>query len=651
MEPGIKSLGIVIGPTSKEHAMRIALALGFTLGFTLALSGTALAQDPVAVPPAPNDAPAVVPVQPANPLLPVAPPPPAAPAVQPQALSAADVALYHQLFAAERAGSAARIKSIAAKINDPVLLSYAEAARLQTVRHPKLADLIAWLGHNRDLAIADRIYRVAVANSTKTVRRNRKRIKVAIVTNIPAPISVGRRSGGYEDLELPEPTPSSEAARAILAPVLADIKAGTPDAARARLQNLQAQNGASPEDIAILSHRIAASYLAEGMDAQAFQLASSVTDTHPCPRLEWDAGFAAYRLGQWNDASAHLEKLAQDGSVMGTLRAQAAFWAARARMQSGDPQRVVSLLAAAAKEEPTFYGLIAERMLGMDTGTGFSDAVLNQNDYTALMAEPAARRAVALWQIGETDYVGPELNRAFVENNEQLDPAMAALARVMGITNVELRASEKSVSHGLLLTGLFPVPQYQPEGGYHIDQSLVLAFARIESRFQNGATSPVGARGIMQFMPKTAELVGGKGAANQLYDPGYSLALGQRYIAQLLDHLDGSLLKLGGAYNAGPLAVNRWIATKAGKDDPLLFVESIPVAETRSYVRRLMEYHWMYRRRFGEDARSLDETARGAWPIYHPALPEAPKLDASAPAVPLDPDQAPDQTQLSDASL
>ena len=79
-------------------------------------------------------------------------------------------------------------------------------------------------------------------------------------------------------------------------------------------------------------------------------------------------------------------------------------------------------------------------------------------------------------------------------------------------------------------------------------------------------------------------MLGGKGAADQLYDPGYSLSLGQRYIAQLLDHLDGNLLKLGGAYNAGPVAVNRWVATKAGKDDPLLFVESIPVAETRSYV-------------------------------------------------------------------
>ena len=64
--------------------------------------------------------------------------------------------------------------------------------------------------------------------------------------------------------------------------------------------------------------------------------------------------------------------------------------------------------------------------------------------------------------------------------------------------------------------------------------------------------------------------------------------------------------------------MDRWRNTKAGGDDPLLFVESIPVAETRSYVKRLMLYHWLYRRRFGQDAKSLDETASGQWPIYRP---------------------------------
>ena len=201
---------------------------------------------------------------------------------------------------------------------------------------------------------------------------------------------------------------------------------------------------------------------------------------------------------------------------------------------------------------------------------------------------------------------------------------MAALARDLGITNIELRASEASVAQGLLLTGLFPVPPYQPEGGYQDRQRAGLAFARIESRFQNGSTSPAGAHGIMQIMPRTAQLLAGRHAVAHLNDPDYSLSLGQRYISELLDHLNGNLLELGGAYNAGPGAASRWLETKAGKDDPLLFVESIPIAETRSYVRRLMEYQWMYRRRFGEEARSLDETARGKWPVYHPAIAPAP---------------------------
>jgi soluble lytic murein transglycosylase-like protein len=186
------------------------------------------------------------------------------------------------------------------------------------------------------------------------------------------------------------------------------------------------------------------------------------------------------------------------------------------------------------------------------------------------------------------------------------------------VPNVELRASEKSAARGLLLTGLFPVPPYSPDGGYRIDSSLVLAFARIESRFQVSATSPVGARGLMQIMPATAKRLG-VSDPETLNNPSTALAAGQKYIEILLDQLDGNLLHLGGAYNAGPGSVSRWRSTKAGSNDPLLFVESIPVAETRSYVRRLMAYHWLYRRRFGQDAVSLEETARGQWPIYRPA--------------------------------
>ena len=552
----------------------------------------------------------------AQPAVPLSSPARALP-VAPQILSADDAQLYRQIMAAQRAGQTTRASTLLAKVSDTSLQPYAEAIGFLSSprRSVKIQTLVEWLEHYRDTAIADRVYRLAVASSTRTVRRGKKRIKLAVVTNIPAPRGVGSRTGGYEDLELLEPTPTSEAGRGVMPSIFTAIRAGNPDQALALLDGVRTT--APPGDIAILSHRIAASYRAEGRDADAHRLAMSVSDPG-VPQLMWDAGFAAYRMGRWGDAITILEKLAETPAAQNSLRAQAAFWAARAHMQSGDALKVVTLLNFAAEKQPSFYGLIAERTLGIDTQTGFADAILNEGDFRDLMAVPAARRAVALWQIGENEFVGPELNRAFVDNNERLDPAMAGLARGLGIPNIELRASEKSAARGILLTGLFPVPPYNPDGGYRIDSSLVLAFARIESRFQISATSPVGARGLMQIMPATARRLGVTDPET-LNNPSTALAAGQKYIEMLLTQLDGSLLELGGAYNAGPGSVSRWRSTKAGGNDPLLFVESIPVAETRSYVKRLMVYHWLYRRRFGQDAGSLDETARGLWPTYRPS--------------------------------
>jgi soluble lytic murein transglycosylase-like protein len=537
-------------------------------------------------------------------------------------LSPEDVALYKELMAAERKGDTSRASRLSAKISDTSLLGYTEAQGFLSAppKRVTVKPLVEWLAQYRELAIADRIYRLAVAHSAKKVRRHHKTTLVAVVTNIPVPAGVGKRTGGYEDLELPEPVPSQDAARGVMPGILAAIKAGQPDQALALMQSVQAN--CAPTDMAVMAHRIAASFRAEGRDADAYKLAISITDPNALqnvPQLMWDAGFAAYRLSDWANAESWLERLAETANAQNSLRAQGAFWAARAHMQSGDPLKVVTLLNFAAGKEPSFYGQIAERMLGIDTQTGFADAILNEEDFHDLMAVAAAHRAVALWQIGEKEFVGPELNRAFVNNDERLDPGMAALARSIGVPNIELRASEASAARGLMFTGLFPVPPYGPTDGFRIDSSLVLAFARIESRFQTQATSPVGARGLMQLMPNTASRLG-VSDPDTLYDPGTSLSVGQRYIEQLLNRLDGNLMELGGAYNAGPGAVDRWRATKAGGNDPLLFVESIPVAETRSYVKRLLLYHWLYRRRFGQDAKSLQEIASGQWPVYHPPV-------------------------------
>ena len=545
-------------------------------------------------------------------------------------LSTADTELYRQIFSDERSGRFAAAQNLMSQVSDTSLEGYVLAERYLSPRaHAKLADLTEWLRTYPELPIADRVYRLAVAHASKRVHRRHHRVVVVLTASVPVPAAPARhRGGGYEEFDQPDPPLSSEPGRAAQPQIERYVKADQPDQAHLVL-NEAISAGASYYDLARLTHRVAASYLAEGMDQQAWDVANSfrAAERAAVPLLEWDAGLAAYRLGNYDDAAKHFEVLAQAINAPNYTRAAGAFWASRAYLRIGDPHRVITLLNAAAREEPTFYGVLAERVLGQDTQSGFVDPVLTAEDLAAIAAVPSAHRAIALMQVGEDlTSVPQELNRAFGASDGSHDMGYAALARRMNVPNIELRASETEAARGIKLTGLYPVPQYKPEGGYTIDPSLVLAFTRIESRFQAGAVSPAGARGLMQLMPATAIRVGGQGSPSQLNDPEYNLSLGQRYIAQLLDQYGGNLVQVPSAYNAGPMKLAGWINARAGKeDDALLFIESIRVAETRSYVKRLLMYHWMYSRRMGQATPSLDATAAGQWPIYHPPVqPPAP---------------------------
>ncbi len=547
-----------------------------------------------------------------------------------QILSATDSDRYRQIFAAEREGRFDKATALMGGVSDPSLKGYVEAEHFLSPhsKRASVAELIDWLRQYRDLAVADRIYRLAVKRSAKKVKRHHRVTLVAVVTNIPAPAGMPRmRGGGYEDANLPDPPLSSDAARTASERINVAIKADQPDQALAILQPLIDSSAIPPSDAARLSQHIAASYFAEGLDQKAYDLAARVseTDRRSAPMLDWNAGLAAFRLGLFHDSAQYFETLAQVGSVPNWVRAAAAFWAARAHARGGEPDKVITLLGVAAREEPTFYGLLAEQMLGQDTQFGFSDPVVDPDSFARLMQIPAAHRAAALSQIGERANADEELQRAFGESDPKLDPTLVALAREVGSPSIEMRASETSASRGIKLTGLFPIPPYKPDGGYTIDPAIVLAIIRAESRFHPTAVSGPGARGLMQIMPGTATHIAGAGAAAQLSDPGYNMTIGQRYVAELLNTYSGNLVKLCAAYDAGVLKVSNWETARAGKgDDALLFIESMRAPETRLYVKRVLTYYWMYRRRLGLTAPALTDTAAGDWPVYHPPHQPAP---------------------------
>ena len=88
-----------------------------------------------------------------------------------------------------------------------------------------------------------------------------------------------------------------------------------------------------------------------------------------------------------------------------------------------------------------------------------------------------------------------------------------------------------------------------------------------------------------------------------------------------LKRMTGGLLpKVIAAYNAGPGSVMKWNDRRRDGGDPLLFIESIPFAETRGYVAVVLRNYWMYQRQAGVKSDSLRAIAQGMWPRF-PGLP------------------------------
>src|SRR5262249_4716162 len=126
---------------------------------------------------------------------------------------------------------------------------------------------------------------------------------------------------------------------------------------------------------------------------------------------------------------------------------------------------------------------------------------------------------------------------------------------------------------------------------------------RQESVFNPSAVSRAGARGLMQVMPATGQLISkrqGSGtiSAADLFNPTLNIKLGMSYLAQLLEQF-GRIEYAAAAYNAGPGRAQRWIAER-GSMDIEDWIESIPFSETRGYVQGVLRYTANYRRLYKE---------------------------------------------------
>jgi soluble lytic murein transglycosylase len=133
------------------------------------------------------------------------------------------------------------------------------------------------------------------------------------------------------------------------------------------------------------------------------------------------------------------------------------------------------------------------------------------------------------------------------------------------------------------------------------DPFLVMAIIRVETKFQPKRESHVGAQGLMQIMPDTADFIIKNGnfspaLKDYVYDPAINIQLGSWYIAYLTERYKGNKVAVMAAYNAGHGRVDKWLEQGVW-DGTRQNVTQIPenFGETRHYVTRVSYYYEKYK--------------------------------------------------------
>jgi len=154
------------------------------------------------------------------------------------------------------------------------------------------------------------------------------------------------------------------------------------------------------------------------------------------------------------------------------------------------------------------------------------------------------------------------------------------------------------------ITWIYPLPHqeivFEMASEYDIDPYLVFAIIRAESNFKTTARSPVGARGLMQIMPETAQWIAGemgikRFTTEQLHDPEINIRMGCWYLNNLEREFKGNLPLELAAYNAGRGNVKQWLQDGTW-DGSMLGLKQIPFVETQQYVRNVLDNYSVYQK-------------------------------------------------------
>ena len=543
-------------------------------------------------------------------------------------LSAEDVERYKKIVILQKDGKWAEADKIIGTIENDILMGHIEYQRFM---HPKkyrskFAELSGWLAEYRDHPGANRLYRLAQKRRGNARQPNRPMAAVKksnplakskeVITPQPKPIIPAKQYSKDDRKEIAR----------VKARIGRYVQRGQPDRAEKRLWAFERRGTLKEKDFDEELSRIASSYFFEGEDEKAFALASFAANRsrEHFSQGDWVSGLTAWRLKKCDTSSIHFQAVLNSTEANSWMKSGAAFWAARSEIRCQRPENVESFLKRALEFPDTFYGQIAAKQLGVKPNFNWDLPKLNEDDYNDLINLPGVRRAIALDQIGDDVTADTEIRLVWSRRQTQNRSAIISLAANLNLpASQAIIARATSNAESFPHSVLYPIPDWEPDGGFTMDKALLFAIMRQESYFRPTAQSWAGAMGLLQLMPDTASYISKdktlrSSNKSTLLEPNVNMTIGQKYMLYLLNSnlTEGNLFKFATAYNGGPGNMSKWQDNIDFLNDPLYYIESLPAWETRNFIERVFSNFWIYRSRLGQPSPSLDAIASGAWPPY-----------------------------------
>lgn len=296
------------------------------------------------------------------------------------------------------------------------------------------------------------------------------------------------------------------------------------------------------------------------------------------------------------------------------------YWLARASEQRGDAgsKRTAQEIFKKLAQGDDYHNLLAKDKLGQRYNNIPNNVQPSNSDVQRLSQDIHFSRAFALRRVNAPEnYINREWNwavrQAYLKHDDGLLLAAAKRATDMGWYDRAIYAADRTENkHNYSYRYAMPHQNYVVSHSRNagIDPAWAYGLMRQESRFNTGARSHVGAGGLMQIMPDTAKLVARQ--MGETYNPAAltdmntNIRYGTFYLSMIQSQLSNSPVLATAGYNAGPNRARRW----QPDSQPIAadqYTESIPLTETRDYVKHVMTNATHYGVLLGQGAQSIEK--------------------------------------------